>query len=246
MLYHNIKLRHELKYYISDKEYHLLRARLAPIMRLDENTTRPEGYCIRSLYFDDMYDTAVMEKLTGGQRRDKYRVRVYNGSDHLIRLERKSKYDAYIAKASESITRAQLEAMLDGDYSPLLAMGTPLARDVYAKRQTVLLRPAVIVDYLREAYVYPAGNVRVTFDKDVRAGYGNYDIFSGRVLTCPVVEAGQMVLEIKYDDFLPDVIRRLVRSINGDYCAISKYVMCRIRLSEIKTNARRVVLSING
>lgn len=246
MEFNGAVLRHELKFYISMREYRLIRANLAPVLRLDENTKDPEGYLIRSLYFDDMYDTAMYEKLVGVQRRDKYRIRIYDYSDKVIKFERKSKYDAYISKASAGITRAQTEAVLAGDYSPLLRGGNKLLSDIYIKRNTALLRPAVVVDYLREAYIYHAGNVRITFDKDVRAGVGSFDIFSRELPTYPVVERDQMVLEIKYDDYLPTVVRGLVQSLTGNASAISKYVMCRSRLADIQTVSKRVVTGING
>ncbi len=246
MYYHDIRLRHELKYYISLGEYALLRARLAPMLRLDENTVDPEGYLIRSLYFDDMYDSAMVEKLDGTLRRDKYRVRVYNGSDAVIHMERKSKYESYISKDSAPLTRAQFDAMLSGDYDSLRTSDRPLLREVYQKRRTALLRPAVIVDYIREAYTLEAGNVRITFDKDIRAGIDSYDVFSRDVFTYPVVEAGQMVLEIKYDDFLPGFVRNALRPVEGNISAISKYVMCRTRLSDFRHVSRRVSGCVNG
>lgn len=246
MRYQNAVLRHELKYYINWQEYVRLRANLAPVLRLDANTKNPEGYLIRSLYFDDLYDTAMHEKLVGIQRRDKYRIRIYDYSDRVIKFERKSKYDAYIAKSSARINRAQTEAILAGDYSSLLTAGSSLLTDIYVKRNTTLLRPAVIVDYLREAYIYPAGNVRITFDKDVRAGVGSFDIFSPEVPTYPVVPKDQLVLEIKYDDFLPKLVGQLVRSLTGDASAISKYVLCRNRLTDIKTASKSVTTAVNG
>ena len=246
MQYGGATLRHELKFYINWQEYRLIRANLAPVLRLDANTKNPEGYLIRSLYFDDLYDTAMREKLVGVQRRDKYRIRIYDYSDAVIKFERKSKYDAFISKDSASIDRKQTEAVLRGDYSSLLSSGNPLLRDIYIKRSTSMLRPAVIVDYLREAYIYKSGNVRITFDKDIRAGVGSFQIFSREVPTYPVVEKEQLVLEIKYDDYLPTVVRRLVQSLNGNASAISKYVMCRSRLADIKTVSKRVVTSING
>lgn len=246
MKYGDAVLRHELKFYISLKEYNIIRAKLAPVLELDKNTKKPEGYLIRSLYFDDMYDSAMFEKLIGVQRRDKYRIRIYDYSDKVIKFERKSKYDAYISKVSGSLTREQTDQILSGDYSSLIKSNNELFREIYVKRNTLLLRPAVIVDYLREAYICREGNVRITFDKNISAGVGSFNIFSDKVPTYPVVDKNLMVLEIKYDDYLPTVIRNVVKSVTGDVCAISKYVMCRNRLADIKTVSKRVVRSING
>lgn len=246
MKYRNAKLRHELKYFISWKEYVLIRSKLATILRLDDNTKNPEGYLIRSLYFDDMYDTGMFEKLVGVQRRDKYRIRIYDYSDKTINFERKSKYDSYISKVSAPLNRTQTNQILSGDYNSLRESENTLLKEIYVKRNTVLLRPAVIVDYLREAYIYQDGNVRITFDKFISAGVGSFNIFSRRVPTYPVVEKDLLVLEIKYDNYLPTLIKGLVKSLTGDTCAISKYVMCRTRLADIKTVSKRVVTSIDG
>jgi len=246
MEYGSVKLRHELKYYINWGEYELLKSRILPVMQMDENTQRPEGYHIRSLYFDDMYDTALHEKLIGDQRRNKYRIRIYEISDKVIKFERKSKYDAYISKVSASITRTQVEDMLAGDYTSLIRSDNPYLHEIYAKRNVSLLRPSIIVDYLREAYILREGNVRITFDKFISAGVGSFQIFDKEIPVFPVVDKGQLVLEIKYDDYLPSVIQNLVRSLTGDITAISKFVMCRKRLSDIKQVSRRVVTSING
>ena len=246
MQHGNAVLRHELKYYISWNEYSVIRSKLAPMLILDKNTKDPEGYLIRSLYFDDMYDSGLFEKVIGIQRRDKYRIRVYNYSDANIKFERKSKYDAYISKTSAILERKQTDDIIAGDYSSLIKSNNNLLREIYAKRNTVLLRPAVIVDYLREAYTFKEGNVRITFDKHISAGIGSFNIFSDKVPTYSVVDKDLMVLEIKYDDYLPKVIRGLVKSLTGDISAVSKYVMCRTRLADIKTVSRRVVRTING
>lgn len=246
MRYGNATLRHELKFYINWNEFSLIRANLAPFLSLDKNTKNPEGYLIRSLYFDDMYDSAMFEKLIGVQRRDKYRIRIYDYSDKVIKFERKSKYDAYISKVSASLNREQTDQILAGDYSSLIKSGDKLLTEIYAKRNITLLRPAVIVDYLREAYIYKEGNVRITFDKYISAGVGSFNIFSDKVPSYPVVEKDLMVLEIKYDDYLPMLISNLVKSLTGNICAISKYVMCRNRLADLKTVSKRVVTSING
>lgn len=246
MQYGKAKLRHEMKFFISWEEYAAIKARLAPLLTLDKNTVNPEGYLIRSLYFDDMYDTAMFEKLIGVQRRDKYRIRIYDYSDKVIKLECKSKYDAYISKVASSITRKCVENILDGDYTDLIKSGDSFQARVYAQRNATLLRPAIIVDYLREAYIYKEGNVRITFDKHVSAGVGSHYIFSKDIPSYPVVPKEQLVLEIKYDDYLPQVIRNMVKPITGDISAISKYVMCRNKLADIRTISRRVVTSING
>ncbi len=227
MEYLGHRLRHEIKYYINDSVYHTLRARLNTVAAPDPNMRDPEGYLISSLYFDDIYHSAMEEKLSGIQFRKKYRLRCYGRSDARISLECKRKYAEYISKDSTLVTRAQYDAILAGDYDFWAGGSSPLGLEVYALHHRNLLKPTVAVEYLREAYVMPQGNVRITFDKDVSASIDDYDMFSPHYQTRRVLEPGVMVLEVKFDDFLPDAIRQILKTAMTEKCAISKYVMCR-------------------
>lgn len=227
MEYLGHRLRHEIKYYINDSVYHTLRARLNTVAAPDPNMKDPQGYLISSLYFDDIYHSAMKEKLSGIQFRKKYRLRCYGRSDARISLECKRKYAEYISKDSMLVTRAQYDAILAGDYDLLAGSSSPLGAEVYALHHRNLLKPTVAVEYLREAYIMPQGNVRITFDKDVSASVDDYDIFSPHYETRRVLEPGVMVLEVKFDDFLPDAIHQILKTAMTEKCAISKYVMCR-------------------
>lgn len=226
MYYLHHRLRHEIKYYINKSVYHTLRTRLNTVAGPDPNMTEPEGYLISSLYFDDVYHSAMAEKISGNQFRKKFRLRCYDRSDRFIRLECKRKYAEYISKDSMPVTRAEYDAILAGDCGFLLDKPA-LGQELYALRCRNLLRPTVAVEYVREAYVMHEGNVRVTFDKDVSASVGEFDMFSPRFETRCVLEPGVMVLEVKYDDYLPDPIYQILKTAMTEKCAISKYVMCR-------------------
>ena len=222
-----IPARHEYKYYINYGEYAHLSRTLDYVLTRDKNGDPYNEYHIRSLYFDDEYNTAFADKLRGVQDRDKYRIRIYNFSDRLIRLERKSKYGDGIAKQSIAISRELCEQLMAADPTGLEKSEQPLLRDVYKQMRTKGLKPAVIVDYVREAYIHPAEHVRITFDKQLRTGLFSQDLFDRWVPTICPLDDNSMILEVKFDNYLPDYIRRLLWSCNAQRSAISKYTLCR-------------------
>ena len=223
----NIPLRHELKYFITPAEMNVLRGVLTPLMQLDPNGNENNEYHIRSLYFDTINDSALQEKIAGVGNRKKYRIRIYNFSDKVIKLECKSKYGDLISKQSVTIPRDLCEQLIAGDPEGLQRMRHPLFHDMYRAMRTELLRPAVIVDYVREAYIHPAEEVRVTFDKTLRTGLYSHDLFNREIPTYPVFDDPVEILEVKYDEFLPAHIQAILSGITAQRSAISKYTWCR-------------------
>jgi hypothetical protein len=227
MKYEGHTLRHELKYYIDKNAYYVLRERLQKVISIDENMPDEDGYLISSVYFDDIYHSAVEEKIAGTRFRKKFRIRSYELDDSLIRLECKSKYNEYISKTSAKLSREEYDRIMRDDYSFLLERKEQVCQELYCYRKTKLMKPVVVVEYKREAYVYPFGNVRITFDKDIAASGTTVDMFSEKYCTNKVLPDGIMVLEIKYDDYIPSHILQILQIGMADRCAISKYVMCR-------------------
>ena len=223
----NIPLRHELKYFISPAEMKVLRGILTPVMQLDPNGDENNEYHIRSLYFDTINDDALVEKISGVGNRKKYRIRIYNFSDKVIKLECKSKYGDLISKQSVTIPRDLAEQLIAGDPEGLQRMRHPLFHDMYREMRINLLRPAVIVDYVREAYIHPAEEVRITFDKTLRTGLYSTDLFNKNIPTYPVFDDPVEILEVKYDEFLPSYIQSMLSGVTAQRSAISKYTWCR-------------------
>ena len=215
--------RHEIKYIISRFEAEILKRRLPALLRPDAHAGADGSYFIRSLYFDDPDYTAYREKLDGVKERTKYRIRFYNMDESVIFLEKKTKDGDMTGKDSVRLTRAGAEAFIRGDEGlpRLKGLGGELGR----LRQGAW-RPAVIVDYDRLAYTYPIGNVRVTIDSTVRTAPYRYDIFDPRLLDIPVLDEGEVVLEVKYDAFLPAPVRELLHGVRKQRCAVSKYTKC--------------------
>lgn len=217
--------RNEWKYFISKWEAEALKRRLMPFMEYDSHAA--EGfYTIRSLYFDNYWGEAYEEKLMGVADRQKWRVRIYNYSDSRIVLERKKKWDSYIYKDSARITRAEFEKLMAGEYEFLLTHREPLCREFYYECMVNLWRPKVIVDYEREPLIRDEGTVRITFDSDVRSALLGMDIFDPELPTLQVLDPEVLVLEVKFTEFLPELIRKLLPADGQEFAAISKYTLC--------------------
>ena len=219
--------RHELKYFINPAELEALRARLRPALALDSHCAGGRPYAIRSLYFDDIDDTAFYDKQAGVMHRDKYRIRIYRHSDREIFLERKRKIGELIQKTSVQITRRLCEQLMAGDPSGLYKSENPLLRDVYVQMRTRLMRPRVLVDYEREAYLHPAEDTRITFDLNLRSALSSRNLFDPGVPTVCPLDRDTQIMEVKYDNYLPDYVAGLLSGIEAERSAVSKYVLCR-------------------
>ena len=218
--------RHELKFYINRAELAALRARLGAVMRLDPHCARGP-YLIRSLYFDDAFDSAYNDKLNGVMHRDKYRLRIYNNSDEVIFLERKRKEGDLIQKSSVRVTRRLAQRLIDGDPSGLHEANSPLLREMFVMMRTRLLRPRVIVEYMREAYVYPVEDVRITLDTGLASGLFSTALFDEALPMVSPSDNGLEILEVKFNRRMPDFVAGLLAGLEADRSAISKYCICR-------------------
>lgn len=204
----------------------ILRQRLRAVMQPDKNAVDGK-YLIRSLYFDTPTDTALREKLDGVSRREKFRIRHYNHDPSLIHLEKKSKLAGLGNKQSADLTAQEAQKIVDGDLDWMRSSQHGLIRELYSKMQTQQLRPKTIVDYTREPFVYAPGNVRVTIDYDIRTGLGCTDFLNPDCTTIPAGDS-PIILEVKWDEFLPSVIRDIVQLNGRRTTAFSKYAACRI------------------
>lgn len=217
--------RNEWKYFISRWEAEVLKRRLEPFMKHDPHAVNGL-YTIRSLYFDNYWGSAYEEKLMGVADRQKWRVRIYNYSDSRIMLERKKKWGSYIHKDSAVLTRDEYDSLMAGEYEFLLRHPNPLCREFYYECMVNLWRPKVIVDYEREPLIQDEGTVRITFDSDVRAAILDCNIFDPDLPVLSVLEPEVLVLEVKFTEFLPGLIRKLLPSDGQEFAAISKYTLC--------------------
>lgn len=224
--------RHELKFLMNKADAMELRQRLSFVLAGDLHA-KDGVYTIRSLYFDDRDDSAYEEKMAGIESRRKYRIRFYNGDDSVVHLECKRKEGQYIQKLSAGLTRQEAESLVAGRYEFLLERNEKICKDFYAGCIINGMKPVVIVDYEREPFVYQYGNVRITFDSNIRAGMYVNRPFDMDMPVTHVIDRDKLILEVKYTEFLPEIIRDLLPVDNSVQLAFSKYTMCLEKRKEL-------------
>lgn len=221
-----MQFRHEVKHEISNLDMLILRQRLNVIMTPDNHAVNGQ-YKIRSLYFDNLNDKALRENLDGVNIREKYRIRLYNNDPSVIHLERKFKHGGLGFKDSAILTMEQAMAIANGDIHWMSASTDEVILGFYSRICSEGLSARVIVDYTREPFVFSAGNVRVTLDYDIRTGLRCTDFLNPDCPTVPI-QGSPCILEVKWDNYLPDIIRDAVQLTGRRSAAFSKYVACRM------------------
>ena len=220
--------RHENKYEISKVDYLAMRSRLKHIMSADPHTNEDGFYQIRSIYFDNIYDKALKEKVDGIAKREKFRIRWYNDDFSFITLEKKMKINNLCLKYDARITEEECHRILNGDIEFMRNHPEELVKELYAKMRYQRLKPKVLVSYVREPYIYKAGNVRVTFDSNVRTSIFRRDLLTKNGLDISATDMPEdMILEVKYDAFLPAIIQDIIQGKDLRQQAFSKYGACR-------------------
>lgn len=220
--------RHELKYDITLAEYWELAPRLKAVMQRDPNAGPTGTYRIQSVYFDNYGDKAVREKLSGISKREKFRIRWYNDDYSNIKLEKKVKENNMCMKFSAPLTEPEYRKILHGDTSWMKTHDNDLIHELYVKEQSQQLRPRVRVSYLREPFIYLPGNVRVTFDSDLRSSLYHPFCIGDDLSDIDVrMEPGHLIMEVKYDAYLPEIIAMMLQVGRVRQTAFSKYVVCR-------------------
>lgn len=202
----NEKYRHELKYICTNADLSIIERRIQHILKPDSNADENGEYLIRSVYFDDLQRTCFYENQNGIDPRAKFRIRIYNCSKDRIALEKKRKNRGMTGKISYLLDYDTCMKMLRGE-SIFNHLGKhPLLDEWILANESKVLRPVMLGEYVRKAYIYRLGNVRVTFDKNISASSNYGELFERDITRISVLPTGYHVLEVKYDDFLPDVI----------------------------------------
>ena len=228
------KFRHEFKYFISYLDSVALKSRLKHVLQLDRHAGADGEYHIRSLYFDDLQNTALYQKQAGILQRKKFRIRIYNLANGPIKLEKKSRIGQFISKESYTLSYDQYRMITNGEFEFLRGYSVPLLNEFYIDLALRGSKPAVIVDYSREAYVSNVNNIRITIDKRLRTSLFKTDLFDRSLTTVDVLERPVHILEVKFDHFLPHYIRNLLQTPANTRFAISKFVICK-KLSKLNS-----------
>ncbi|MBR5232430.1 MAG: polyphosphate polymerase domain-containing protein [Clostridia bacterium] len=221
-----MQYRNEIKHTITAADRAAICARLKAVAKMDPHAEAKGFYKIRSLYFDSPGDKALREKQDGVSEREKFRIRYYDDNTDLIKLEKKVKRGGLGYKVSAPLTKEEAQKIIDGDLNWMPASGRGVVVELYAKMKTQGLRPRTIVDYERIPFIYAPGNVRVTVDYNIRTGLRSTDFLNPHCVTVPA-GVSSIILEVKWDDYLPGVIRRALQ-LNRSAGAFSKYGQCRI------------------
>ena len=220
------RYRHEWKHAITYADLLAIRQRMSAIAIPDPHTIDGK-YLIRSLYFDNLNDKALREKVDGVNMREKFRIRYYNFDTRIIHLEKKSKLNGLGTKYSAPLTPEEAQKIVDGDIDWMMDSPHSLIQELYCKMHYQGMRPTTIVDYTRESFIYGPGNVRVTLDYDIRTGLNNTNFLNPECVTIPAGDA-PIILEVKWDEYLPAIIRDAVQTPGTRVQAFSKYAQCRI------------------
>lgn len=225
-----MEYRNELKFELSDFDLVRIKYRLASLMHPDSHQG-PDGYLIRSLYFDDLYGSCMDEKENGVAYREKYRIRIYDNNPDFIRLEKKTKYADMTKKTQQPLRLQEYESLLSGDTDKLheILCGNKggLLEEFVRKLLYKKFLPKCIVEYERFAFVEGVGNVRITFDRNIAGSSQTGGLFDDSLVTIPVMPQNHHILEIKYDELLPHYILQALDLGNLRRQSFSKYYMTR-------------------
>lgn len=204
----------------AEKTKHLLKLSMSP-----DTNNGIDGYEVRSLYFDSIYDDDFFDKKEGLENRKKIRLRTYGHSSEIIKLEVKEKRGESQLKRSLIINKEEAEKMIRGDYRFLLLKDSDLSKNIYLEMTQKLYRPKTLIEYKREAYIMKSNDVRITFDTKLTSSEANFDIFSEEIPMNQIYF--ETIMEVKYRDFLFEYIKKIIRGIDKKEVSVSKYVLGR-------------------
>ena len=220
--------RHEFKYELDCGSAVSIESRLGLLTSRDPHAAANGSYTIRSLYFDDYNDSSFWENESGTEPREKFRLRIYNDDPSFIQLELKRKDHEMTLKLTQAVPAAFCQKILSGRGISFDDTGdSALLRKFWLQQEMRNLHPCVLVEYERTPYVCPEGNVRITFDRNMRGSSCWENFLTGEALMRPIMPIGRELMEVKYDQFLPDTIAHTISVRRLHRTAFSKYYLCR-------------------
>lgn len=224
-VYDKDKYRHELKYICPESELRVVERKILGVMRPDAHADENGEYIIRSVYFDDYRRSCYFDNEDGVDPRAKFRIRSYNYSDARISLEKKRKNRGMTGKLSCQLDRQTCMRMLRGERIHDCLGRHPLLDEWIILNETARFRPVMLGEYVRKPYVYRLGNVRITFDRNICASPQVTRMFDREISRVSVLPTGYHVLEVKYDNYLPDVIYQLIENGHMIQTTFSKFFL---------------------
>lgn len=224
MINQSIVTRVEKKYEIDEFTATNLKAILSSTLTQDLHNL-DDGYKVRSLYFDTVYNKDYFDKVDGLECRRKIRLRTYNPKSEFLKLELKEKDGQYQRKYSLTISKAVAKRIMHGEYKALKELDNQLADKLYDVMQTNLYKPKCIVEYKRSAFIVKENNTRITIDRELKASETNLDIFDENLNLNSVTN--KTILEVKYNNFLLSYVKQIIDISNKVQTSASKYCMSR-------------------
>lgn len=221
------KYRHEYKYIMTSLQAAIVESRVSMLMQADSHTGSTGTYLIKSLYFDDYKDSCFYENENGCDNRSKFRIRYYNDDISCIRLEKKSKRNGMTCKESCLLTLEMCHTFMEGKIPDVTADMPPMMQALFTEMRLRSLIPKIIVIYERMPFVYPIGNVRVTFDRNLASSNAITDFLDPVITSRPILPKGESILEVKWDELLPDHIQSHLSLEDLQWSSCSKYYFCR-------------------
>lgn len=221
-----MKYRHELKFLVSEQQMAIIQFRLKMIMKQDANQNG-DSYNIRSLYFDDLYDSCMCENESGIDARRKYRIRIYDKKSDVIKLEKKIKLHGMTRKEGAALDKEKCLMYMNGKKLSVSNADTQLEKELFVQIKTNGMRPVTIVEYERTAFVEKNGNIRITFDKNISGCDRIHSFFEENIPLVPLLERGWHILEVKYDEYFPDYIKEVLEIGSLQRISFSKYYYAR-------------------
>ena len=160
----------------------------------------------------------------------------YGDADYIM-LEKKSKAHGMCYKRSVKLTATEAAALQSEDLFWMVNDERELIRELYSKMRSERLKPKTVVDYIREPFICAAGNVRIMLDRGIRTGLYSTDFLNDSLQT---VKAGDelVLLEVKYDQFIPDYITNVLQMRTRRAAAVPK---TRCAGYTVKTNDTRLL-----
>ena len=219
--------RHEYKYRIDSCQAALLEARAAAILQRDSHVEKTGNYVVKSHYFDDYQDSCFWENEDGYNERFKFRIRYYDNRTDYIRLEKKSKRNGMTRKESCVITEEMCRSFMAGHIPQVQEDMSLIMKELFTEMRLRNLIPKVIVIYERRPYIYKAGNVRITFDRSIASSNDISHFLDANVVVRPVMQKGESLLEVKWDEVMPEFIYQNLALHELQWTSFSKYYCCR-------------------
>lgn len=223
------RLRYENKYIVTGGQAELLKCHIEGLCVQDAFSGGQGEYKIRSLYFDDYKGNSYRDNEIGIEPRSKFRLRFYNDNPDIIFLEQKMKISGKIYKERTQVT-ADFYNLLVGDKWEKADYPTSdaLLNRFWTAYHTRGLKPRIIIEYDREPFVCPEGDVRITLDKGIAFSDEVENYLRKDLFLQPIMKTGGELLEMKYQNFIPDFLYQGIQLRQLQQYTFSKFYLCEM------------------